>query len=288
MIMPSAEQILIRPLKEADIPAALLLKELALWNQTEQDWWRLLRLEPRGCFCAKIADRLVATITTTTYGSELGWIGMVLVDPAHRRRGIATRLMHTAMEYLRECGLLGFKLDATPAGLPVYESLGFKMELLVERWVGVAGDIPDPGCAPLDLSAHRSLFMLDRRAFGANRSRLIELLIEDACVTPLVATANDGEVVGYALARRGSNAAYIGPIVAGDEEQVVRLLDGSLRQLAGQQVYVDINTGFPNASSVLAGRGFAKQRDLMRMSYGKRNAAGTSPLVFAIAGPEVG
>ena len=86
-------QIEVRLLRESDIPAALRLKELAQWNQTENDWLRLLRLEPNGCFCATIGDEVVATTTTTTYGHELAWIGMVLVDPEFRRLGIATRLM---------------------------------------------------------------------------------------------------------------------------------------------------------------------------------------------------
>ena len=68
------------------------LKEAAGWNQTEADWRRLIKLEPNGCFAAIENDRLVGTTTTTTYGDELAWIGMVLVDPQHRRRGIATQV----------------------------------------------------------------------------------------------------------------------------------------------------------------------------------------------------
>ncbi len=95
-------QIEVRLLRESDIPAALRLKELAQWNQTENDWLRLLRLEPNGCFCATIGDEVVATTTTTTYGHELAWIGMVLVDPEFRRLGIATRLMRLAFDRLIE------------------------------------------------------------------------------------------------------------------------------------------------------------------------------------------
>src|SRR6185436_6961512 len=114
--------------RESDIPAALRLKELAHWNQTENDWLRLLRLEPSGCFCATIDGEVVATTTTTTYGHELAWIGMVLVDPTCRQMGIATRLMQVAMEYLSKAGIMTIKLDATPAGRGVYEKLGFKEE----------------------------------------------------------------------------------------------------------------------------------------------------------------
>ena len=281
-------QIDVRLLQEADIPAALRLKELARWNQTESDWRRLLRLEPSGCFCATTAGKVIATITTTTYGLELAWIGMVLVDPEFRRLGIATRLMRLALNRLIGMGVATVKLDATPDGRLVYENLGFKEESLIERWEGVAGE-KAVDCSPLDISAHQEALNLDRDAFGEDRSKLIEMLIEDSYVTPVVATAApDRRLTGYALARRGSLAAYVGPVVTSIADAATVLLDGLLSQMSGQQVYVDLNTNFGGGREILAMRGFVKQRDLIRMSYGKENGAGSSPSIFAIAGPEIG
>ena len=276
----------IRLLEKADIPAAMRLKELARWNQTESDWRRLLRLEPRGCFCAMIDGVLTGTTTAITYGSELAWIGMVLVDPEYRRRRIATRLMQAALDYLSE-RVAVTKLDATPAGRPVYENLGFRVESLVERWAGRARAVPVAGCSRLDAVAHDELFMLDRRAFGADRSKLIEALLAETCVAPTT-MATAGRLSGYALARSGSHAAYIGPLVATNANQAASLLDCLLNQLAGQEVYVDVNTDFRAGTEILAARGFTKQRDLIRMVYGAQNNAGTSGSVFAIAGPEIG
>ncbi len=279
----------IRQLDERDIPCAMRLKELARWNQTESDWRRLLRLEPRGCFCASADGRLVGTTTTTTYEDKLAWVGMVLVDPEYRRRGVATRLMRTALDYLEE-RVAAVKLDATPDGRPVYEKLGFKVESLVERWAGTArDDRRAAGCETLKTSAHAELFALDRKAFGADRSELIEALLADACVAPVAAAGTDGRLNGYALARRGSNAAYVGPLVAASAEQAAPLLDGLLGQLAGQRIYVDLNTNFEKGAEILAARGFVHSRDLLRMSYGTRGtSAASSASVFAIAGPEFG
>src|SRR6185369_2196058 len=125
----------IRLLFESDIPAAMQLKEAAGWNQTEEDWRRLLTLEPNGCFAAVKDGRLVGTTTTTTYGNDLAWIGMVLVDPQERRQGIARTLMNVAMDYLNG-KVASVKLDATAQGKPVYEKLGFQVESQVEGWSG--------------------------------------------------------------------------------------------------------------------------------------------------------
>jgi predicted N-acetyltransferase YhbS len=281
-------QIEVRLLREADIPAALRLKELVLWNQTENDWRRLLRLQPTGCFCATSGGKVVATTTTTAYGRELAWIGMVLVEPECRRLGIATKLMHAALDYLIQAGVATIKLDATPDGRLVYENLEFKVDSLIERWEGVAGGSQAVGCSMLDTSAHREALALDLQAFGADRSPLIKMLIEDAYVRPLVATAADGRLIGYALARRGSAAAYIGPLVATDANAATTLLDGLLSQMSGQRVYIDLTANFGEGREILATRGLVKQRDLIRMSYGKGSEAGSSPWVFAIAGPEIG
>jgi hypothetical protein len=61
-----------------------------------------------------------------------------------------------------------------------------------------------------------------------------------------------------------------------------------LAQSNSKKVYVDFNTGFDLPLDYLIELGFVKQRDLIRMSLGTKNTAGTSGLVLAIAGPELG
>jgi len=278
------EQIEIRLLFESDIPAAMRLKEAAGWNQTEADWRRLIKLEPDGCFAAIENEQLVGTTTTITYEDELAWIGMVLVDPQHRRRGIASRLIETALAYL-EKKVTVIKLDATAEGSPVYEKFGFKMESLVERW---RGNVPSRSIEPEATAINRdAILALDRRAFSADRSRLLNCLIDDSRISSVLVQDERGSVAGYALARAGTKAVYVGPVVTTDTAQVENLLDRILGQLSGGSVYIDFSDECGLSSSVLADRGFVKERDLIRMSRGSHSLK-TSPLVIAIAGPEVG
>jgi GNAT superfamily N-acetyltransferase len=276
----------IRLLVESDIPAAMQLKDAAGWNQTEKDWHRLLALEPNGCFAAVKDGRLVGTTTTTTYGSDLAWIGMVLVDPQERRQGIATQLMNVAIDYLKD-KVATVKLDATAQGKPVYERFGFRFESAIERWNGAPKARHSETLNVLDRDAIRELLALDLVAFAADRSKLIEKVIDDANVTPVLLRAANGAVSGYALARRGTNADYVGPVVAKGPQHVELLLDQVLSELPGRRVYIDFNTECGTSTSVLSDRGFVKERDLIRMSAGAR-AAKTSPFVIAIAGPETG
>ena len=276
----------IRWLFESDIPAAMQLKEAAGWNQTEEDWRRLLMLNPDGCFAAVIDDHLVGTTTTTTYGNELAWIGMVLVDPQQRRQSIATRLMEVAMDYLNG-KVSTVKLDATALGKPVYERIGFQVESVVERWSGISNAHDAKTSKVLDDDAIRDVLDLDRVAFAADRSELLQKLIDDACVPPVLLRAADGSLGGYALARSGTNADYVGPVVAKSAEHVELLLDQVLSNLPGRRVYIDFNTECSAGRGLLLERGFVKERELIRMSSGAP-AARTSPLVVAIASPETG
>jgi predicted GNAT family acetyltransferase len=264
------------------------LKDLARWNQTEKDWLRLLEHDPTGCFAAVIDGNIVATTTTTVYAQKLAWVGMVLVDPEYRRRGIATRMVTEALSYLRARGVPEVKLDATPEGQPLYESLGFRYELLIERWSGTASPTSVAGVTQMESSDQARVLDFDREAFGADRSKLLQSLFEDGSVPPLVSMTLDGRLLGYALARNGTSASYLGPIGAADIPTASALLDGLFSRLNGQKVYIDVNTTFAGFEMELNRRGLTKERDLIRMSYGTRSGAGTSSSVFAIAGPEVG
>ena len=102
--MKNPDAVEIKLLSEGHLPEALRLTEQSQWNQTERDWRRLLQSPPKGCFGALLDGCLIGTVTTVAYGKELAWVGMMLVDPEYRRRGLGTRLMQTALEHLRWMG----------------------------------------------------------------------------------------------------------------------------------------------------------------------------------------
>ena len=80
--MQDIEELEIRLLSESDIPAAMKLKEAAGWNQTENDWRCLLRLEPHGCFAATLRARANPLYSSCLTSEE---IKPPAVDSATRR-----------------------------------------------------------------------------------------------------------------------------------------------------------------------------------------------------------
>ncbi len=73
-------------------------------------------------------------------------------------------------DYLRTAGVEAIKLDATPAGQPVYEKLGFVGEGLIERWLRVKTVQETTAASSLTSETLNGICALDRIAFGADRS----------------------------------------------------------------------------------------------------------------------
>src|SRR5215210_5373229 len=132
----------IRLLTEADIAAAQRLREQAGWNQTDDDWRRLLAWSPEGCRVAEQDGHIVGTTAVTTYGRRIAWVGMVLVDEAQQRQGIGRALLEHAIAYLDWLGVRTIALDSTPEGQPLYARLGFVDAFELARWRGPAPPSP--------------------------------------------------------------------------------------------------------------------------------------------------
>jgi GNAT superfamily N-acetyltransferase len=291
-------------MREADIPGGDRLRELANWNQTPGDWARLLSWEPDGCFLAEQAGRILGTVTTTTFGRELAWIGMMLVDPEARRRGIARRLLREAIDWLeRTRGLHCIGLDATPIGKTLYDTMEFADVYSLQRWEGVAPDCSHPRATHPPLTEHDAerdhgvrLFAdddverirhLDARAVGVDRIRVIRDVVA-AYPAGCFVLQRGSEVAGYACSRPGARRWYIGPVVATDPEAGHALLRAVLAPMADQPVVIDIIDSNDAATGFARGLGFEPVRPFIRMVRGSALPTADRQLCFAIVGPEVG
>ncbi len=271
----------VRLLTQSDLPACMRLKDAAGWNQTVTDWRNVLALAPDGCLGIDCDGELRATATAVCFGQQLAWIGMVLTQREYQRRGLARRLMEHAIAYLQNRSVAGIKLDATEMGVPLYESLGFREEGRIERWIRRKGAAPGVHSSAGRFAPDSAL---DREAFGADRSGLLNVLagIESASV----------EGMGFAMGRSGSRAAYFGPCVARSSSAARELLAWFLHRHEQEDVYWDILAVNTDAVEIAREFGFECRRELVRMALADvKNPSplqNRDPLVFATAGFEFG
>jgi len=274
----------LRAMCEADIPHVETIRHLVGWNQTGADWRRLLALAPDGCFVAEVAGVPVGTATTTRYAAGLAWIGMLLVHPDHRRRGIGGGLLQHVIGYLQEAGVGCIALDATPAGQPLYAGAGFVPVWKLARWQGdLPADLPVPGIlAEIPDGAWPGLVDLDRRAFGSARPELLRAL---AAQSSRVALAVDGAggLRGFGMLRQGTRAWMLGPLAASDVESAAHLLAALCAGLSPQPLFWDIPEPNQVAAHLAQSLGFARQRTLTRMAWGAAYPAHDPGLLYAVA-----
>ena len=275
-----------RLLKQQDIAIAAELSAQAGWNQTPGDWGLLLRLNPEGCFGIDSDGRLVSTATLVCYGTQLGWIGMVLTHPGYRRRGFARTLLRRAIEKADQLGIESLKLDATDQGQPLYESLGFRVEQPVVRWaIGATqlkADPPwdkPPACpaaSPGPKTGQQfSGAAYDLEAYGADRSWMLQLLAERGTI--------QAQAGGFCFSRPGQRAKYIGPCMASNAQAARQLIEPFIHF----ESYWDILPENKAALALAIDLGFTPQRKLTRMVRG-RDLRGKEDWIYAIAGFELG
>jgi ribosomal protein S18 acetylase RimI-like enzyme len=281
----------VRPMLRTDLPFADSLRALAGWNQTLADWRRFLRMRPQGCFLAQWNGARAGTAATLVYGSDLAWIGMVLVHPECRRRGIGRGLLLKCIEHLQASGVRCIKLDATPEGRPVYENLGFKEEWTLRRWEAQfsapAGKQPDSHVRAWQKADALRFDPHDARAFGASRRELIlDLARQSRCA--LTYESEPNVPIACGLLRRGAQASYLGPVSATSPQGGIALIEALIAQGGAGRVFWDIPDLNAPAIAWAERRGFRVQRNLTRMWLGDNARAGNPLDQFALAGPELG
>jgi len=280
----------VRKMEISDMGSLMKLKDAEGWNQLEKDWALLINYKGGVNLLAVLDERIVGTITAINYDNRVAWIGMMLVDRNYRGRGIARLLLLEAIHKLHSCESI--KLDATPAGRPVYLKLGFKDEYTLYRMTNpslstfslidvaakpgqmLSADIPDVAA-------------FDKKVFGADRTALIRLLYESYPELAGLLKKNN-RISGFCLGRRGQYFTQIGPVSATSSRGVKALLQSAFDQLKGRAVVVDLCADKTEIKGWLEAGGFVSQRPFERMYLRINPHPGIIEYQCLISGPELG
>ncbi len=254
---------------------ALRLSDEAGWNQTPADW--TIFMEQGQAYGILAQSRLVASAAILPFGSNFGWISMVLVTADWRRRGLASRLMTRCVQELRGRGMAAL-LDATPQGALVYGRLGFKTLTTMARWRGTGGGRVHGAAGKAE---RVGLLARDAEVFGGERAFLLRDFV-DREGSFLVETDGD-----FAVGRRGRKATQIGPLIATDETAGRELLSAAIATAQGP-VIVDLLAAGAALEPVLAQHGFEAFRTFERMLLDGDSLPGIPSQLLAAAGPEFG
>ena len=177
-------------------------------------------VQPDGLVVAEDAGEIVGAGCGIAYAdSGFGWIGLIGTEPTHERRGIGALVTERVAEVLSEHGCAS-ALDASAAGGPLYERLGFtdhgatRVVTLPQR-ASASSRVQPVG--PDDVGVFAAY---DAEVFGADRSALLALLIDQYPGRAGVVRGADGSVVGIVLAQHTT----VGPLAADDADTLAELV----------------------------------------------------------------
>ena len=173
------------------------------------------------------AGHLARDDAGTLQGVALWWafepdaarLGLVMVNPESQGRGIGRRLVE---QVLADAGDRSMMLLATEAGKPLYDKLGFRTVGACRQYQGTyeGRPHPDPQIRPASPADMPSILDLDEAAFGAGRGAALQALRELGRTAVIEGRSG---ITGYAIERSFGRGTVVGPIVAADEEDAIRL-----------------------------------------------------------------
>jgi GNAT superfamily N-acetyltransferase len=229
---------LIRAMTAADVgPAAEMIRQ-GEWGDRSVFLGWAVGFEPSHVFVAEDAGRIVGTGIGTANG-PVGWVGTIFVAPDRRREGLGDALTRTVIDDLESRGCRTLVLTATDAGRPLYERLGFDVQM--PQLFFTATSLPpnegDDGVIPFDPTMLPAIIELDRLATGEDRSAVLGRLASPESARVLL--GDNGSLLGFLIRAPWGGVSLIAP----EAPDASRLLEWRRRQ-AG--VDHPVFAGFPD------------------------------------------
>ncbi|MCW4014312.1 MAG: GNAT family N-acetyltransferase [Candidatus Bathyarchaeota archaeon] len=275
-----------RVMKPTDLPFFMHLMDMVGWGMTPQDYDRILRFSPTGCFIASENNQDLGMVATTNYGT-IAWIGNLVVQPETRGKGIGAALMQHAIDHLVSKGTKAIRLDGVQAAVPLYRRLGFKDEYWSLRHTGTATH-HTTDCTPMKPEDLDAVSKLDKQVFKDDRRHVIEYFYElypELCYT---AWEND-KLVGYIMAKEGASNTKIGPWVAEPGHPCAeKLLYSVMNQRVGGEIWVGTPEGNKLSVAILEKLGFVPHPSSLRMCYGDSSIRENVEYTYGLGGPDKG
>ncbi|SDV46421.1 GNAT family N-acetyltransferase [Chitinasiproducens palmae] len=228
----------LRQFNDGDLDAAQCLSRAVGWPHRRDDWAFAARLGHG--WVAERAGRVVGTTLYWQHGDAGASIGLVIVSAAERGQGLGARLLGAALDAL--AGRTVF-LNATPAGQPLYQSVGFRacgaiVQCQSDRIRATQPGIEDGALLRVATPSDRvTLAALATAACGMDRQAVVDAVL-DAGHAVVIARA--GAVQGYAAIRAFGLGSVIGPVIARDTVDARALIGYWLARADGGFVRIDV------------------------------------------------
>jgi GNAT superfamily N-acetyltransferase len=172
----------IRSMTPADVAVAVGLARAEGWHDRTRFFDIVFRTATCRALVGEVNGRVVATGTATVNG-PVGWLGGLMVDSEWRRRGYGEAMTAELVRHLRGAGCRTLSLEATDAGRPMYERMGFRLATRYHQLeAGHLLEVPEPPVGARVRRLHSAdlpaIAELDRQATSEDRSGPLRVLAD--------------------------------------------------------------------------------------------------------------
>ncbi|WP_100617215.1 GNAT family N-acetyltransferase [Bacillus cereus] len=205
-------------------------------------------------------EELIASAAIIVYGEKLASIGMVIVHPDYKGRGIGKIITEACVKSVS--AHTPIMLIATDEGKPLYEKLGFRAVSYVSKYICNSYNAKDYCVRNEDYVMNyeerdlEKIIKIDEYAFGTNRKEFLKkrIMQSEQCI---VVRDKEQNVLGYGLSIQTPENKIIGPVVAKNDEMAMRIVHDLARGHNGK-LRMDVPEGKNDFMKELEVAGFKK------------------------------
>lgn len=221
------------------------------WNPGLHDAESFFAADPGGFFAGELAGEPVASISVVKYGPSFAFLGLYIVRPEFRGRGLGYALWQHGMASAqgRQVGL-----DGVVAQQPNYRRSGFRLAWRNVRYqgTGLGQTLREQRVVPLAQLPFEALARYAAPFFPAPREAFLRAWIGQPDASAL-GWIEEGTLRGCGVIRRCRSGWKIGPLFA-DGEAIAAGLYEALAGAASGTEPVSLDLPEPNAAAVALAR----------------------------------
>ncbi len=229
------------------------------WNPGLHDAELYWATDPQAFISAELDGEVIGGGAINAYSGEFGFMGLFIVKPEYRNRGLGTTLWNARrkrlLDRLNPGASIG--LDGVFEMQYYYAKGGFVFSHRNMRFRAEITDPPatsrddDKNIIPLAALPFDQLLDYDRTCFPAMRPEFLQEWIAQPDALAL-GYLRDGRVGGYGVVRRCKEGCKVGPLFA-DDPRVVESLYAHLAEFAvGGPLFIDAPENNPAAMAFVA------------------------------------
>ncbi|WP_299705599.1 GNAT family N-acetyltransferase [uncultured Tateyamaria sp.] len=192
------------------------------WNPGLDDAEAFFAADRDGFFVAVDRDDTpIAAISVVNHTPDFAFLGLYIVRPAYRGRGIGFGLWAHAMQHAKHRTV---GLDGVEAQQQNYRASGFVHAGGTTRFTGHLPGQHDPDIRRIRSGDIPALIQMEAEASGVAKPTYLQAWFSGASTRTTIVLEDKGVIGGFCTVRSCRSGAKIGPLVAADTGMAYRLI----------------------------------------------------------------